>query len=289
MRCEQASWHWPAPQARAHAARAAGDQSWACIGLPQTRRNHRSARHSRPGIYLCQPPRLRSSLPSASPIVAGALCELCKAHGKGLGLPRIVLLELRVMVCGRHGVGAAERDAVSPRVVIACRLRCLDHPVVDTGAEFESPSGAPLGYDRGSLVGEVLPGPAEPRAPAERTTYGGERVAQRVARVRVARMTSARARSLLGPCAACAWSSAVIPGVADAYARVRVWCRAARCWRRSRWRSRSRDVRSLLGARTQPAGTDGRVCEAGVSCEVLLTLFRCMACLEWVLGPLWSA
>ena len=161
--------------------------------------------------------------------------------------------------------------------------------MVDTGAEFESPSGAPLGYDRGSLVGEVLPGPAEPRAPAERTTYGGERVAQRVARVSVARTTSARARSLLGPCAACAWSSAVIPGVADAYARVRVWCRAARCWRRSRWRSRSRDVRSLLGARMRPAGTDGRVREAGVSYEVLLTLYGCMACLEWVLGPALSA
>ena len=36
------------------------------------------------------------------------------------------------------------------------------YPVVDTGAEFESPSGAPLGYDRGSPVGDVIPGPAEP-------------------------------------------------------------------------------------------------------------------------------
>ena len=44
-----------------------------------------------------------------------------------------------------------------------------------------------------------------------------------------------------------------------------------------------------IGAHTRPAGTDGRVCEAGVSCEVLLTLYGCMACLEWVLGPLWSA
>ena len=39
----------------------------------------------------------------------------------------------------------------------------------------------------------------------------------------------------------------------------------------------------------RPAGTDGRVREAGVSCEVLLTLYGCMACLEWVLGPALSA
>ena len=105
------------------------------------------------------------------------------AHGDDLELSRIALLELRVMVCGRHGGGSAERDAVSPRVVIACRLRCLDHPVVDTRAEFASPSGAPLGYDRGSPVGEVIPGPVEPRAPVERVSQSGERVATRVARV----------------------------------------------------------------------------------------------------------
>ena len=165
------------------------------------------------------------------------------------------------MVCGRHGGGSAERDAVSPRVVIACRLRCLDHPVVDTRAEFASPSGAPLGYDRGSPVGEVIPGPVEPRAPVERIAHGGERVATRVARVSVARTTSARARSLDGPCAACARSSAVIPGVPDAYARMRVRCRAVRCWRQPQWRSRSRDARSLIGARrpsSQKRGSDMR-------------------------------
>ena len=52
------------------------------------------------GIYIGRPPRLRSSLPSANPIVAGALRELCKAQGDDLELSRIVLLELRVMVCG---------------------------------------------------------------------------------------------------------------------------------------------------------------------------------------------
>ena len=184
------------------------------------------------------------------------------AHGDDLELSRIALLELRVMVCGRHGGGSAERDAVSPRVVIACRLRCLDHPVVDTGAEFASPSGAPLGYDRGSPVGEVVPGPVEPRAPVERIAHGGERVATRVARVSVARTTSARARSLDGPCAACARSSAVIPGVPDAYARMRVRCRAVRCWRQPQWRSRSRDARSLIGARRAKNAT--RICERGV-------------------------
>ena len=71
--------------------------------------------------------------------------------------------------------------AVLRRVVIACLLRCLDRPAVDTGAAFASPSGAPLGYDRCSPIGEILPGPAEPRTPVER-----ERVAKRVARVSVA-------------------------------------------------------------------------------------------------------
>jgi hypothetical protein len=199
-----------------------------------------------PCHFCCSIALICAALLWLPPIVAGALRELCKAYGDDLELSRIVLLELRVIVCGSHGGGAAERDAVSPRVVIACRLRCLDHPVVDTGAEFASPSGAPLGYDRGSPVGEVIPGPEEPQAPAERATHGGERSAQRVARVSVARTMSARERSFDGPCAACARSSAVIPGVADAYARVRVRSRAARCWRRPRWRSRSRDVRSLL-------------------------------------------
>ena len=42
-------------------------------------------------------------------------------------------------------------------------------------------------------------------------------------------------------------------------------------------------------ARTRPAGTDGRVREGRVSCGVLMTLWGCMACLEWVLGPALSA
>lgn len=54
-----------------------------------------------------------------------------------------------------------------PCVVTTSRLRCLDHPVVDTGVEFASPSGAPLGYDRSSLVGEMLPGPAVQRAQSD--------------------------------------------------------------------------------------------------------------------------
>ena len=81
------------------------------------------------------------------------LRELCKAHGNDPGRYRVVLLDMHVMMCDWHGGGAAERDAVSGRVVIACRLRCLDHPVVDAGADFASPSGAPLGYHRGSPVG----------------------------------------------------------------------------------------------------------------------------------------
>ena len=134
-----------------------------------------------------------------------------------------------------------------------------------------------------------MSGPRAPIRALRARTMLYTSVAQRVARVSVARTTSARARSLDGPCAAYARSSAVIPGVPDAYARVRVRCRAARCWRRPRWRSRSRDERSLLWARTRPAGTDGRVREGRVSCGVLMTLWGCMACLEWVLGPTLSA
>ena len=55
--------------------------------------------------------------------------------------------------------------------------------MVDTGAEFASPSGAPLGYDSGSRVGEVLPGPVEPRAPVERISQSSERVATHSARM----------------------------------------------------------------------------------------------------------
>ena len=84
---------------------------------------------------------------------------------------------MRVMMCGWHGRAAAELDEVSRRVVIACRLRCLDRPAVDTGAAFASPSGAPLGYHCGSPVGEVLSGPAELRAPVERRAQSAERVA----------------------------------------------------------------------------------------------------------------
>ena len=87
-----------------------------------------------------------------------------------------------------------ERISAEPSAPSACRLRCLDRSAVDTGAEFESPSGAPLGYDRGSPVGEMLPGPAEPRALVERVAQSGERVATRVARVSVARTTSVRMR-----------------------------------------------------------------------------------------------
>ncbi len=43
------------------------------------------------------------------------------------------------------------------------------------------------------------------------------------------------------------------------------------------------------GRAPRPAGTDGRVREGRVSCGVLLTLWGCMACLEWVLGPPLSA
>ena len=78
-----------------------------------------------------------------------------------------------------------ERISAEPSAPSACRLRCLDRSAVDTGAEFESPSGAPLGYDRGSPVGEMLPGPAEPRALVERVAQSGERVATRVARVSI--------------------------------------------------------------------------------------------------------
>ena len=53
------------------------------------------------------------------------------------------------------------------------RLRCLDHPVVDTGAEFASPSGAPPGYHCGSPIGEALPGLAEQRALVERIAQSG--------------------------------------------------------------------------------------------------------------------
>ena len=56
------------------------------------------------------------------------LRELCKAHGNDPGRYRVVLLDMHVMMCDWHGGGAAERDAVSGRVVIACRLRCLTTP-----------------------------------------------------------------------------------------------------------------------------------------------------------------
>ena len=122
------------------------------------------------------------------------------------------------MTCDWHGGAAAERDVVSRRVDIAYRLQCHNHPVVDTGAEFASPSGAPLGYDSGSPVGEVLPGPLEPRAPVERIAQSCERVAMHSACMSIPQHMSARAQSLVCPCAAYAWSSAVIPGVAEAYA-----------------------------------------------------------------------
>ena len=96
------------------------------------------------------------------------------------------------MMCGSHGAAAAERDAVSRGVVSACRLRCLDRSAVDTGTEFESPSGAPPGYDCGSPIGEALPWPAEPRAPVEGFAHSGERVARRAAHVSVVLTTSAR-------------------------------------------------------------------------------------------------
>ena len=100
-----------------------------------------------------------------------------------------------------------------------------------------------------------------PQRPSKHRTESVRCVATRVARVSVARTTSARARSLDGPCAACARSSAVIPGVPDAYARMRVRCHAVRCWRQPQWRSRSRDARSLIGARrpsSQKRGSDMR-------------------------------
>ena len=97
------------------------------------------------------------------------------------------------MACDRCGSAAAERDAASSRVVTAFRLQCLDHPVVDTGVEFESPSGAPLGYDCGSPIDEARAGLAAPRTPVERRAQSGERVATHVALVSIARTTSARA------------------------------------------------------------------------------------------------
>ena len=141
--------------------------------MPRTRRRFRSARPSCPDIYIGSLPRLRSSLPSANPIFAGALRELCKAHGDDLGLSCVVILEMRLIMCGSHEGSAAERDAVSRGVVSACRLRCLDRSAVDTRAEFESPSGAPPGYVCCSLVGLALFGPAEQQAPLERVAHGG--------------------------------------------------------------------------------------------------------------------
>lgn len=76
------------------------------------------------------------------------------------------------MACGRRGRAAAELDFASC-VVTACCLRCLDHSMVVTGAEFASPTGAPLGYERGSSIGQVRPGLAEPRSPVERVAQSG--------------------------------------------------------------------------------------------------------------------
>ena len=129
--------------------------------------------------------------------------------------------EIRAVMCVALHYSAVQRDAVSRGVVSTCRLRCLDRSAVDTRAEFESPSGAPPGYVCCSLVDLALFGPAEQQAPLERVAHGGERVATRAARVSVARTTSACARSLVGPCAACAWSTAVILGAADACERMR--------------------------------------------------------------------
>ena len=52
--------------------------------------------------------------------------------------------------------------------------------MVDTGAEFASPSGAPLGYEPGGPVGEVLRGAKEQQALVERVVQSGQR---RLARV----------------------------------------------------------------------------------------------------------
>ena len=201
--------------------RAAGAALVGWLGMRRARSSPPRARIWSPGIYLVARPRLRSTPVTALSTVSGAPIALQFTYSSVQWLCEHVGNEIRAVMCVALHYSAVQRDAVSRGVVSACRLRCLDRSAVDTRAEFESPSGAPPGYVCCSLVGLALFGPAEQQAPLERVAHGGERVATRAARVSVARTTSACARSLVGPCAACAWSTAVILGAADACERMR--------------------------------------------------------------------
>ena len=116
-----------------------------------------------------------------------------------------------------QSAGAASSAAPPPPLRgLGARCHCVPTPVPRPShgrhrsgvcVPLGGPAGVPPWQSRGLGAPRAC---AEPRAPVELVAQSGERVAMHVACVRVARTTSAHARSLVGPCAACARSSAVI-------------------------------------------------------------------------------
>ena len=250
--------------------RAAGAALVGWLGMRRARSSPPRARIWSPGIYLVARPRLRSTPVTALSTVSGAPIALQFTYSSVQWLCEHVGNEIRAVMCVALHYSAVQRDAVSRGVVSACRLRCLDRSAVDTGTEFESPSGAPPGYDCGSPIGEVLPWPAEPRAPVEGFAHSGERVARRAARVSVAHTTSARAQPLVGPCVPCAGSLAPILGavVVSAPSCVRWYVAGSARW--SHRRARFRDARSHIGVCPGYGARPSRRYGCAVACMDLL-------------------
>ena len=130
---------------------------------------------------------------------------------------------------------------------------------------------------------------ADRPAAAERAAARTERIASASLACGQFVHVCARQRSSRACCARCAWSRASVPGARDARALRRArWCAACRT-RRPCWRARSRDVRSLIGARGGRLGADGRDGGSGVPGGIPLTLGGCLPCLEYMLVQCLSA
>ena len=135
-------------------------------------------------------------------------------------------------MCRSRSAAAPELNAVSRGVVSACCLRCLDRSAVDTGAEFASPSGAPLGYDCYNSFKlcqwQLLDRPAAAERAAARLQMG----ASAGPRVCACAVAACEGPSVRASCMPCAWRMTLTVGASDAHAHRRVECCAARC---ARW------------------------------------------------------
>ena len=209
-------------------ASAAGEAIGVSYLMTPTRPQLLALRLPSPGIYICGPPRLRPSAPTAACALSDRSIAFYVVFLDALWHPPHLRFSANTDSYGSRSAARVEANGIACRALLPSPLRCRKRTVCGSGAVFcvaLFPLSHLLLRRSFRLCGLRLPGrPVH----AERAAQRPERVASVCARVS-ARATEVQGRAAVRACCTrCAWRMLAISGAIEAYAQRRLWRSAAR-------------------------------------------------------------